>query len=78
MNVNKINIKRNLYETDESYKRRKWFINQAKPKNEKELKEYIVLANAWVNTLFLGCIYPTFAMNRIKSILVKSNYNKKN
>lgn len=76
MNNDKIHIKRNLYETDESFKRRKWFISQAKPKNKKELEEYIVFANAWVNTLFLDCIYPTFAMNKIKSILIKSNLNK--
>jgi len=68
-------IKRNLDETNESYNRRVWFINEIKPKTNKEYNEAIRLSEIWVNTILLGCIYPTTVMNKIKTILDKSSLN---
>ena len=41
-------IKRNLDETNESYNRRVWFINEIKPKTNKEYNEAIRLSEIWV------------------------------
>jgi len=69
-----MNIDRNIDEIDESYKRRKWFVEQINPKTEKERIESIKLSNMWVNTLFLGCVYFSADMNKIKKILINSNF----
>ena len=69
-------IKRNLDETDESYRRRIWFISEIKPKTSLEYEEAIRLSNIWVNVLFLKCVYPLETMNRIKIILANTSYNK--
>ena len=45
-----MNIDRNIDEIDESYKRRKWFVEQINPKTEKERIESIKLSNMWINT----------------------------
>lgn len=67
-------ISRNIDETDESFMRRKWFINEMKPKTKHELNEAIRLSNIWVNTVILGCVYPILVMNKIKKILEKSSF----
>lgn len=71
------NIRRNLNETEESYNRRVWFINEMKPKTNKDFYEAIKLSNIWVNTILLGCIYPATVMTKIKNILDKSSYTNK-
>ena len=73
-----MNIKRNLDETNESFNRRVWFINEIKPKTPKELVEVTKLSNIWVNTILLNCIYPVSTMNIIKKILNKSSYKVEN
>jgi hypothetical protein len=68
-----MDIKRNIDETDESYNRRKWFIQEIKSKNSKNIGDIVQMSNIWVNTILLKCIYPTEIMNKIKQILDKSN-----
>ncbi len=68
-----MDIKINLDETNESFNRRVWFINEIKPKTQKEKDESIKLSNIWVNSILLGCIYPVNVMNIIKKILNKSS-----
>ena len=68
------NVPRNPEETEESYVRRKWLIKVVKPKTKSEVQEAIVLANCWVNMIFLGCVYPISIAKRLKLILSKSEY----
>ncbi len=70
-------VKRNIDETNESYFRRKWFIKEMKPKTQKEKEDAVKLSNIWVNTILLGCVYPTTVMNQIKKILDKSSFTNK-
>ena len=67
-------ISRNRDEVDESYERRKWFINEIKPKTKEQYNEAIILSNVWINMLLLGCIYPKNIIDKIKIILKNSKF----
>jgi len=74
-NTNK--IKKNIDETEESYKRRLWFISLLKPKTKDETKNAILLANIWINMIILKCIYPKPIMEKIHIIVKNANMSIK-
>jgi hypothetical protein len=67
-------IDRLIDELDESYIRRKWFIEQIAPKTEEESREAVRLSERWVYMLFLGCIYPKIVVDKIRNILRNTKY----
>ena len=75
-NGNKDSIKRRLYETNESYSRRVWFVKQYKGTGG--LTEGVRLANIWINMILLHCRYPEKLEKIIHSQLNKMNGVNKN
>ena len=69
-----MNIPRNLYETNNSYMRRVWFVNQYSPKTNHELIKAITLSNIWINMLILKCKYD----KKIELEIIKIFTNIKN
>jgi hypothetical protein len=67
----KINKKEN--EIDYYYNIRKIFIENLKPKNNKEFKLYEMYSNIFINILFLKCRYLQDTEKNIKKLIKKIN-----
>ena len=64
-------IQQDLYECNDLYHKRIWFISKNKPKNKQELNELINYSLFWKNNKYYGCTYNTLIMNKL-SILENS------
>ena len=66
-------IYKELYEPDELFYKRIWFIVKLNPKTSKEFKEYMHYSILWKNIHFLNCIYNTEIHEKIKKLELKLN-----
>lgn len=66
-------IQQDLYECNDLFYKRIWFISKNQPKNKQELNELINYSLFWKNIKYYGCIYNTEIMDKL-SILEKSLY----
>lgn len=56
---------KNLYESEDVFYDRIWFIASQKPKNEKELKKYIDYSHIWINIKYNHLTYDPVIMTNI-------------
>ena len=66
-------IQQDLYECNDLFYKRIWFISKNQPKNKQELNELINYSLFWKNIKYYGCIYNTKIMDKL-CILEKSLY----
>ena len=52
-------IQQDLYECNDLFYKRIWFISKNQPKNKQELNELINYSLFWKNIKYYGCIYNT-------------------
>jgi hypothetical protein len=62
------NINKDIYEPDDLYYKRVWFIIKLKPKNINELNNYIHYSILWKNIKFLGCVYNEQIHSKIQEL----------
>ena len=59
-------IKQELYEPDDVFHKRSWFIVNLNPKTPDEFEEYTKYSKLWVNVHYNNCKY-----NNVQSIISK-------
>ena len=61
--------KKDEYETNEIFEKRKKFIAEMKPKNQKEYNRSLVLSKIIINILVIKCIYNENVMKEVQKII---------
>lgn len=62
------NISKDIYEPDDLYYKRVWFIVKLNPKTIDELNNYIHYSFLWKNIRFLECIYSKEIHSKIQNL----------
>jgi len=71
---NSNNLSKNIYETNESYRKRQWFvINYLQYDKTTTVPEAIRMANLWINMINLGCRYPEPLERKIQQFMKYAN-----
>ena len=61
-------INKDLYECDDIFYKRIWFISKQQPKNKAELDEIIHYSLFWKNIYYYGCKYNQDIHNKINDL----------